>query len=132
MVQYFLDFCEYVRFSETLSEYQEQPYPIEKTTIMFLDPPKKAYNIRRILMEQSRNIPIFNIPQNVIEIFFRIYWKYLKEMFHEYSANIYLPGKYKSFMFDVWYGSISLQFLKNLKLNTLINAGYQYKLNSVT
>ena len=42
MVPYFLDFHENIRFSKTLSEYQEQPYPIEKTTILFLDPPKKS------------------------------------------------------------------------------------------
>ena len=35
-------------------------------------------------------------------------------------------------MFDVWHGPISLQFLKNLKLNRLINIGYQDKINSVT
>ena len=38
----------------------------------------------------------------------------------------------KSSMFDVWHGSISLQFLKNLKLNRLINIEYQHKSNSVT
>ena len=51
-------------------------------------------------MGQSGNIPIFNIPRtllrnipwNFIVNFFRIYWEYLKEMFHEYSTNIYLPG----------------------------------------
>ena len=35
-------------------------------------------------------------------------------------------------MFDVSHGSISLQFLKNLKLNGVINIKYQYKSNSVT
>ena len=39
---YFVDFHENIRFSKTLSEYQEQPYPTEKTTIVFLDPPKKS------------------------------------------------------------------------------------------
>ena len=38
----------------------------------------------------------------------------------------------KSSMFDVWPGSISLQFLKNLKLNKLINIDYQPKSNSLT
>ena len=97
MVPYFLDFHENIRFSKTLSKYQEQPYPIKKTTVVFLDPLKKrAYNIRRIFMEHLGNIPIFNIlgtlfrniPQNFIWNFFRISWEYLKEMFHEYSANI--------------------------------------------
>ena len=52
-----------IRFSKTHSEYQKQPYPLEKTTIAFLDPPKKnACNIRRIFMENSGTILIFNIP----------------------------------------------------------------------
>ena len=63
MVPCLLDFRENITFSKALNEYQEQPYPIEKTTIVFLDPPKKnACNIRRIFMEQSGNISIFNIP----------------------------------------------------------------------
>ena len=62
MVPYFLDFHENIRFSKTLSKYQEQPCTIEKTTIVFLDPPKNACNIRRIFMEQPENIPTFNIP----------------------------------------------------------------------
>ena len=41
MVPYFLDFYENIRFSKTPSEYQEQLYPTEKSTIVFLDPPKK-------------------------------------------------------------------------------------------
>ena len=75
-------------------------YPIKKITIVFLDQPKKACNIRRIFMEQPGNIPIFsipgtllrNIPRNFIGNFFRIYWEYLKGMFHEYFTNIYFPG----------------------------------------
>ena len=35
-------------------------------------------------------------------------------------------------MFDVWHGSISLQFLKNMKLNRIINIEYKHKSNSVT
>ena len=35
-------------------------------------------------------------------------------------------------MFNVWHGYISLHFLENLKLNRLINAEYQHKLQSVT
>ena len=101
MVPYFLDFQENVRFSKTRREYQKQPYPTEKITIVFLDPPKKACNIRRIFVEQPGNIPIFNIPgrllysipQNFIGNFFRIYWEYLKRMFYEYSTNIYSPGR---------------------------------------
>ena len=37
----------------------------------------------------------------------------------------------KSSMFDVWRGSISLQLLKNLKLNRLMNIEYQLKSNTV-
>ena len=81
MVPYFLDFHENLRFSKTLSEYQEQPYPTEKTTILFLDPAKKECNIRRTFMEQPGNFPIFNIPGtlfrniplNFLGNFFRIY-----------------------------------------------------------
>ena len=62
MVSYFLDVHENIRFSKTLREYQEQPYPLEKTTIVFLDPSKKACNIHRIFMEQPGNFPIFNVP----------------------------------------------------------------------
>ena len=45
MVPYFLDFHENIRFSKALSEYQEQPYPIEKTTIPYFDPPKKEKRV---------------------------------------------------------------------------------------
>ena len=42
MVTYFLDFHENIIFLKTLSEYEEQPQPVEKTTIVFLDPPKQS------------------------------------------------------------------------------------------
>ena len=38
---YLLDFLEKIKFSKTLSEYQEKPYLLEKT-IAFLDPPRKS------------------------------------------------------------------------------------------
>ena len=41
MVPYSLDFHQDIRFSKALSEYEEQPYPIKKNAIVFLDPPKK-------------------------------------------------------------------------------------------
>ena len=125
----------HIRFSKTLSKYQEQLYPREKTIIAFLDPPKKKCSIRGMFMEQPGNIPIFNIPgtlfwnipRNFIGDFFRIYWEYLKGMLHKYILTyIYPVGNglvkkvttlVKSSMFDVWHGSISLRFLKNLKLN---------------
>ena len=55
-------------------------------------------------MEQSGNIPIFNIPgtfsrnipRNSIGNILRIYWVYLMDMFHEYSTNIYLAGRFSS------------------------------------
>ena len=52
-------------------------------------------------MEQSGNIPVFNIPgilfgnihQNFIGNFFKIFWEYFMGMFHENSTNIYLSGE---------------------------------------
>ena len=43
------------------------------------------YNIRRILMEHSGNIPIFNIPGT-------LFWEYSPEFQRELFPNI--PGKY--------------------------------------
>ena len=56
--------------------------------------------IRRIFMEKSGNIPIFNIPgtlfrnilRNFSENFFRNMLGCLKGMFHKYFTNMYLPG----------------------------------------
>ena len=102
MVAYLLDFHENIRFSKTFGEYQEQPYPLEKTAIVFLDPSKKnGCNIHSIFMKQSGNIPIYNIPgtlfrnitRNFIGNFFQIYWEYFMGMVHEYSTNICLPGE---------------------------------------
>ena len=101
MVAYLLDFHENIRFSKTFREYQEQPYPLKVTTIVFLDPSKKmrvtfvghSWNKQRIFL--YINIPgtLFgNIPRNFIGNFFQIYWEYLMGMFNEYSTNIYLPG----------------------------------------
>ena len=87
MVTYLTDFHENIRFSKTLSEYQEQPYPL----LYFLIPLKEnASNICRILMEQSGSIPIFhisgtlfgNIPQIFIGNFLQIFWEYIMGMFH--------------------------------------------------
>ena len=41
MVPYFLNFHENIRFSKTLTEYQEQPYSIQKSTIVILNSQKK-------------------------------------------------------------------------------------------
>ena len=72
MVPYFLD------FSKTLSEYQEQPYPTEKITIVFLDPPKKncvtfvgySWNSQRIFLYSTFPGQYFQIfPGISLEIF---------------------------------------------------------------
>ena len=101
-------------------------------------------------MEQRGNIPIFNIPgtlfRNIPRISLEIVCEYTGNISRECSTNISrtyicpvgnslfrnVTAFVKSSMFDVWHGSISLQFLKNLKLNRLINIEYQHKLNSVT
>ena len=72
MVPYFLDFHENIRFSKTLRGYQEQPYPLEKTTIVFPDLTKKACDIRRIFMEEPGNFPMFIFPGQFFGIFFGI------------------------------------------------------------
>ena len=84
MVPYFLDFHENIRFSKTLSKYQEQLCPIEKTTLVFLDPPKKARNIRSIFMEQPGNIPTFNIPGTLFQNISRNFIG----TFSEYTGNV--------------------------------------------
>ena len=150
MAPYFLDFHENIRLSKTLSEYQERSYPLEKTTIVFLDPPKKPSNIRRIFMRQPGNFPIFSIPGtllgNILRNFIGNFSKYTGNISWECSTNIWqtyicplgnglvrkVTTFVKSSMFDVWHGSISLQFLKNLKVNRLMNIKYQHKSNSVT
>ena len=67
MVPYLLDFHEYIRFSKSLSEYQEQPYPLEKTVNYCI-----SCNISRIFIEKSGNILIFNIHEHYFGIFPRI------------------------------------------------------------
>ena len=92
MFPYFLDFHGNIRFSKTLREYQEQSYPLEKTTIVFLDPPKKAGNISRIFMEQPGNFPIFNIPgtlfRNILRNFTGNFSEYTGNISRECSTNI--------------------------------------------
>ena len=56
MITYLLDYHKNIRFSKTLSQYQQQfYYPLEKTTIAFLDPPKKM----RVTYSQPADI-LFN------------------------------------------------------------------------
>ena len=81
MVLYFLDFHENIRFSKKLSKYQEQPYPIEKAAIVFLDSQKKAFYIHRISMEQPGNIPIFNIPGT-------LFWNIPRNFIGNFFPNI--------------------------------------------
>ena len=93
MVLYFLDFHENIRFSKKLSKYQEQPSPIEKAAIVFLDSQKKKrftfigypWNSQGIFLYSIFPGHYFGIfPGISLGIFFRIYWEHLKEMFHEY------------------------------------------------
>ena len=100
MVTYLLHFRQNIRFSKTLSEYQEQPHPL----LVFLDPPKKmlvtflgySWNIQGILLYSIFPEHYFgNIPWNFIENLFRIYREYVIRMFQEYFTNIYLPGGIK-------------------------------------
>ena len=104
---------------------------------------KKACNIRRIFMEQPGNFPILNIPgilfrnitRNFIGNFVRISQANVPRIFLEHICPVGngLVRKVTTFvessMFDVSHGSISLLFLKNLKLNR--NIEYQHKSNSV-
>ena len=92
MVPYFLDFHENIRFSKTLSKCQEQPYPLEKTTIVFFDPPKKACNIHRIFMEKPGNFPIFNVSgtlfRNILQNFIGNFSEYTVNISRECFTNI--------------------------------------------
>ena len=74
-------FHENSKFSKTHSEYQEQPYPLEKTTIAFLDPPKRMH------------VTFEGYSWSIQGMFlYSIFWEYIMGMFHEYFTNIYLPG----------------------------------------
>ena len=90
-----------LRLSKTRSECIEKLYPLEKTTIVFLDPPKKMYvtfvgyswNIQgKFLYSIFPEHYFGNFPQNFIGNFFQIFREYIMGMFHEYSTNIYLLG----------------------------------------
>ena len=60
MFPYFLDFHENIRFSKTLSEYQEQPYPILKTTVSKYSMPlyliSEIIHPRKIIFNDARQI----------------------------------------------------------------------------
>ena len=79
MVPYFLDFHENIRFSKTLSEYQEQPYPIEKTTIT-----KRCVTFIGYSWN-NQGIFLYSIFS---EHYFRIFPRFSLEIFSEYTRNI--------------------------------------------
>ena len=95
MLQYFLDFHENIRFSKTLTEYQEQyntQYPIQKTTTVFLDPWKKRVTFVRYSWN-SQGILLYSIfPEHYFGIFPGISWgifsKYTGNISREWSTNI--------------------------------------------
>ena len=101
-------------------------------------------------MEQPESFPVFNIPgtllfRNILRNFIGNFPEYTGNISRECCTNI--PRTYicsvgnglvkkvitfvKSSVFYVWHGSIFLQFLKNLKVNRLINIEYQRKSNLV-
>ena len=86
-----------------LSKYQEQPYPVEKTNIVFLNPHLKKKRVKFVGYSwNSQAIFLYSVflehyfgifPSISLGIFFRIYWEHLKGMLHEYFTNIYFPGE---------------------------------------
>ena len=85
MVIYLLDFHENIRFSKTLSEYQEQPNPQEKTTFVFLDPSKKLRVTFVGYSWDNKGIFLHSIfPEHYFEIFPRI----SLGIFSEYFGNV--------------------------------------------
>ena len=149
MVPYFLDFHENIRYSKKLREYQEQPYPKNYYCISWSTNKKRvtfvgySWNSQGIFLYLIFPGHYFGI---VPEISFRIFSRYTGNISRECSTNI--PRTYiypvgnglvrkvttfiKSSTFDVWHGSISLQFLKNLKLNRLIYIEYRHNSDSAT
>ena len=84
MVPYFPDFRENIRFLNALSEYQEQPYPIEKTSIVFLGPPKK----RVTFVGYSWNSQGIFLHSVFPEHYLRILLGISLGIFSEYTGNI--------------------------------------------
>ena len=100
MVAYLLNFHENIRFSKTLGQNQEQPYPLEKN--VFLDPPKKnSCNICKLFMKKSGNIPIFNILQTFFSEYSpKFHWELLPNIL-EISHGNFLQIFHKH-MFTQW------------------------------
>ena len=82
MVTYF---HENIRFSKTLSEHQEQSNPLEKTTIVFLDPPIKMPVTFVGYSWSNHGIFLYSIFQ---EHYFRIFPGISRGIFSEYTGNI--------------------------------------------
>ena len=94
MVPYILDFHQNIRLIlKALSQYQEQPYLLVKTTIVFLDPPK---NMRVTLVGYSWNsqgIFLYSIfPGHYFvklpKILFGIFSQYTGNISRKLSVNI--------------------------------------------
>ena len=69
-IRVILDFHENVRFPKTRSEYQQQPYPLEKTTIVFLDPPRKMHLTFLKCSWNNQGIFLYSIfPEHYFGIF---------------------------------------------------------------
>ena len=130
MVTYWLDFHENIRFPKVLSKYQEQPHPL----LYFLIHLKNGCNIRRIFMEQSRNILYSIFPEHYLGIFPRIsegtfqnilgihHWN-VPRIFHEqYSRNIiweYFPEFHRELfpnILGIYYGNVPRIFHKHIRL----------------
>ena len=83
MFPYLVDFHENIRYSTTLSDYQELPYPLKKTTTAFHNPLRNACNIRRIFIEQEIFLNSM-FPEHYFSILSGILWG----IFPEYTGNI--------------------------------------------
>ena len=85
MVTYLLGFDENIRFSMTLSEYQEHSYPLEKTAFVFLDLPKKFHVTLVGCSGNNRGVFLYvAFPKH----YFRILPGISLETFSEYTGNI--------------------------------------------
>ena len=77
MVTYLLNFHENIKFSKTVSEYHEQPYPLEKTTAVFFDPPKKMQITFVGYSWNNQGIFLNSIfPEHYFGIFPWFHWEY--------------------------------------------------------
>ena len=115
-----------LKLSNKLSEYQEQPYPIEKSTIVFHDPPKKCVTFAGYSWN-SQWIFLYSIlPGYYFGIFpgisLGIFSEHTGDISRECSTNISrtytcrvgnglvrkVTAFVKSSIFGFWYGSISV------------------------